>query len=104
MLALVLEPVDSAESRERDSVVDAANEEGQDTLASFLCPLVGIVDVPCGHELTDQLWVENLWVSSKVSHTQLHEQVLEVRSDAQCSNHVSMTNRVGSLETFSHSL
>ena len=35
-----------------------------------------------GHELTDQLRVENLWVSSKIPHTQLNEQVLEVRSDA----------------------
>ncbi|KAF3552173.1 hypothetical protein DY000_02007773 [Brassica cretica] len=85
---LVFEPVDSAESRERDSVADAANEEGQDTLVSSLCLLVGIVDVHHGHELADQLRVENLWVSGQVPHTQLYEQVLEARFDAQSSNHV----------------
>ena len=72
------EPVDGAESGERYSVADAANEEGQDTLASSLCPLVGIVDIHHGHELADQLQVENLWVSGHVPHTQLHEHVLEV--------------------------
>ena len=39
VLTLVLEPIDSVESRERDFVADAANEEGQDTLVSSLCPL-----------------------------------------------------------------
>ena len=83
MLKLVLEPIDSAESRERDSVAAAANEEGQETLVSSLCPLVGIVDIHRGHELTDQPRVENMWVSGHVPHTQLFEQVLEVWFDAQ---------------------
>ncbi|KAF2605861.1 hypothetical protein F2Q68_00044039 [Brassica cretica] len=77
MLKLVLEPIDSAESRERDSVADSANEEGQETLVSSLCPLVGIVDIHRGHELMDQPRVENMWVSGHVPHTQLFEQVLE---------------------------
>ena len=81
MLALGLEPVDNAESQKRDSVANAADEESHDALASLLFPLIGIVDVHGGHELTDQRRVENLWVSSKFSHTQLNEQVLEVRSD-----------------------
>ena len=82
VLAPGLEPVDSAESQKRDSVANAADEESQDALASLLCPLVGIVEVHGGYELIDQLRVENLWVSSKVSHTQLNEQVLEVRLNA----------------------
>ena len=82
VLALGLKPVDSAESQERDFVANATDEEGQDALASLLCPLAGVVDFHGGHELTDQLRVENLWVSSKVPHTQLNEQVLEVRSEA----------------------
>ena len=68
--------------------MDTANEEGQDTLVSSLCPLVGIVDIHHGHELADQLRVENLWVSGQVPHTQLYEQVLEAQFDAQSSDHV----------------
>ena len=88
VLTLILKPINSAESREWDSVADAANEEGQDTLVSSLCPLVGIVDSHRGHELMNQLRVENLWVSGQVPHTQLLEQVLEVRFDAQRSDHI----------------
>ncbi|KAF2559949.1 hypothetical protein F2Q68_00015149 [Brassica cretica] len=35
------------------------------------------VDIHGSHELTNKLRVENMWVSSKVPHTQLDEQVLE---------------------------
>ena len=49
---------------------------------------MAVIDLHHGHELTDQLRVEDLWVGGHVSHTQLHEHVLAVRSDAQQSNHV----------------
>ena len=84
----VLEPVDSAESRERDSLTDAADEEGQDTLARTPLPLVVVIDLHRGHEQTDQPRVEDPWVGGHVSHTQLHEHVFEVRSDAQQADHV----------------
>ena len=61
VLALGLNPVDSAESQKRHSVANAADEEGQDAFTSLLCPLVGVVDVHGSHELTDQLRVENMW-------------------------------------------
>ncbi|KAF3486207.1 hypothetical protein F2Q69_00054916 [Brassica cretica] len=80
--------IHSAENRERNSIADTANEEGQDTFVSSLCPLVGIVDIHRGHELTDQLRVENLWVSGQVTYAQLYEQVVEVRFDAQSPDHV----------------
>ena len=88
VLTLVFEPVDSAEGRESDSIADAANEESQDTLASLLCPLVGILDVHYGHELTDQLRIENLWVCGQVPHAQFHEHVLEARFDAHGAEHI----------------
>ena len=84
----VLEPVDSAESRERDSATDATDEEGQDTLVRSRRPLVAVIDLHRGHEQTDQPRVEDLWVGGHVSHNQLHEHVLKVRSGAQQADHV----------------
>ena len=84
----VLKPVNGAERHERDSVSDALDEESQGTLVRPLHPLVSVVDLHCGHELTDQRRVEDVWVGGHVAHSQLHEHVLEVLSDAHLSNHI----------------
>ena len=69
-------------------VTDATDEKGQGTLARSLCPLIAVIDLYRGHELTDQLQVEDMWVGGHVSHTQIHEHVLEVRSNAERANHM----------------
>ena len=86
----VLKPVDGAESHERDSVTDDVDEESQGTLVRPFHPLVGVVDLHRGHELTDQLRVEAVWVGGHILHTPLHEHVLEVLFDAQPSNHIGV--------------
>ena len=86
--ARVLKPVDGAESHERDSVTDDVDEESQGTLVRPFHPLVGVVDLHRGQELTDQLRVEAVWVGGHITHSQLHEHVLEVFFDAHRSNHI----------------
>ncbi|KAF2530412.1 hypothetical protein F2Q70_00029776 [Brassica cretica] len=53
-----------------------------------LLALSGVIDLHHGHELPNQLRVEEMWVGAHVAHSQLHEHVLEVLSDAQLSNHI----------------
>ena len=66
---MVLEPVDVIECKERDPASDASDEESQCALIRPLHPLVGVVDLHRGHELSDQLGVQVVRAGSHASHT-----------------------------------